>query len=200
MNIRSPNWFYTSSRFLSFAFWKDLGAGVLIWPAVWVQPLLEPSLDVRLHRWTVGWWRWRFQCDFGTWLPLAVDGPIDWERLGVDSYLAWTKKTFGRNWGRADVERLFRRDPAWRRLAVLGTAQNHYVKVTLARAMMSAVDAPLTPGLAGPGGSVEGDRTTTPSQKAWTEGTVSATSTQSLMQDLEQLGANLRRNDDTTET
>lgn len=200
MNIRSPNWFYTATRFLSVATWKDWGAGVLIWPAAWVEPSLKPSVDVSVVRVTAGWLRWRFQCDFGTWTPVDVDGPIDWERLGIDSYLAWTKKTFGRNWGRADVERLFRREPAWRRLAVLGTAHNHYVKVTLARAMMSAVDAPVASGLVGATGGVDADKSTSTSQRAWTEGTVSETASQSLMEDLEQLGANLRRHDDTTET
>lgn len=201
MDVRTPNWFFTSTRFLSGAVWKERGAGFVVWPSLWVEPGLEPSLDVRVTRWTLGWARWRAQCDVGVWCPLQVDGPIDWERLGVDDFLTWARRTFTRRWGRADVDRLFRQEPSWRRLAVLGTTRNHYVRVLLARAMLAAPDAPLVATLGSPGGLAEHDgRSTSTSQKAWTEATVSETAAQSLMHDLEKLGANLRRGDDDTET
>lgn len=141
MSLRTPNWFYTASRFVSVAAWRSALSGRLIWPALWVEPTRNPSLEVAISRWTLAWWDWRLQFDWGTWHPLDFQGPVDWERMGIDGYLAWAKKTFGRSWGRMEVDRLFRSDPAWKRLAIMGTAHNHYVRVALARAMLSAQDA-----------------------------------------------------------
>ena len=196
MTMRSPNWFYTSTRFLAGAAWKDRGAGLLLWPAAWIEPNMEPSLGVRVHRITLGWLQWRCQCDLGNWQPIEMEGPIDWKGLGIDDYLAWSKKTFQRNWSRADVERLFRKEPAWRRLALLGSARNHYVRVVLARAMLSAQETTVSPAGVSEAVPVVDGKPTSTSQKAWTGSTASEAS-QSLMEGLEQLGANLRRNNDT---
>jgi len=180
MATRTKNWFYTSSRFLSGAFWKDVGAGFLLWPAVWIEPTKEPALDVTITRLSVGWLQWRAQCDFGQWSPVSLRGPLDWERLGVDSYLAWAKKTFGRSWNRSDVERLFKQDPAWRRLCLLGTLNNHYIRVAVARSMLVAQDTPL---------KAVGDGSAEPV----------VSSPDSMMEGLEDLGRNLKRKEVVTE-
>ena len=198
MKTRTPNWFYTQNRFLSGDAWRDRGAGFLVWPALWVQGGLEPALGVRLTRWTVGWGQWRAQCDFGRWEPKDTSGPIDWEAMGIDDYLAWTKKTFGKAWGRVDVERLFRREPAWRDLAQLGTTQNHYVRVLMARVMLAAQDAAVGTALGGPEGGLDTDTAST-SQRAWTRGAETAEASQSMMEDLDRLGENIRRGETDSE-
>ncbi len=194
MITRTKNWFYSSNRFLSGAFWSDMNAGWLLWPAVWVEPKREPSLDVTVTRLSVGWLRWRAQCDFGRWHPIDVFGALDWEHLGVDAYLQWTKRTFGRNWGRADVERLFRQEPAWRRLCMMGTLNNHYIRVAVARAMLLAPAAPIsTPRQLSEvlGGDPKSAST---SQRPWTDAVVTETNTpESLVDELEHLGRNLKR-------
>lgn len=194
MITRTKNWFYTSSRFLSGAFWKDVNAGWLVWPAIWVEPHREPSLDVSLTRVSIGWLQWRAQCDLGCWRPLNPQGPLDWEALGVNDYLVWARRTFSKNWGRADVERLFRNEPAWRRLCMMGTFHNHYIRVAVARAMLVAPEAPVSSGK--PLGEVLGGepRPATTSQRPWTEGVVTETQTpESLMDGLDDLGRTLQR-------
>ncbi len=196
--IRTKNYFLTSRRFMAAAAWRAPRSGFLLWPAAWIEVGLEPSLEVRLTRVSVGWGPWRAQLDLGVWTPLSVAGPIDWERLGVDSYLAWAKKAFGRKWGRIDVERLFRTDPSWRRLVMMGTAENHYIRVLIARAMLSAKDIPdlgsneeLGMVVNGVGGGTS-QQTWVPSSPDKDEG--------SMMEGLEKLGENLRRrSDDDTE-
>lgn len=137
---RTRNLFLSRRRFVSGALRRSRRLGFLILPAAWIEPGREVSLEVKVLRLTVGWGFWRAQLDLGTFDPIDLDGPVDWERLGVDGYLAWSRRIFGRKWSRMDVERLFRQDPAWRHLAVLGTAHNHYVRVVLARAMMATPD------------------------------------------------------------
>lgn len=194
MLTRTKNWYYTENRFLSGAFWKDVNAGWLLWPAVWVEPGREPSLDVSLTRVSIGWLQWRAQCDLGHWHPINTQGPLDWERMGVNDYLAWSRKTFGKNWGRADVERMFRADPSLRRLCMMGTLNNHYIRVTLARAMLQAQEAQVSSSR--PLDEVLGNepRSASTSQRPWTEGEVTETHTpESLMEGLEDLGRNLKR-------
>ena len=199
MKTRTPNWFYTANRFVSGDAWRDRGAGFLVWPALWVQGGLEPALGVRVTRFTLGWGQWRAQCDFGLWTPVDTSGPIDWEAMGIDDYLAWTKKTFGKSWGRVDVERLFRKEPTWRALAQMGSARNHYVRVLMARVMLAAQDATVGPALGGPDSVLEAEGAST-SQRAWTRGQETAEVSQSMMEDLEKLGENIRRKDTDTET
>lgn len=192
--LRTKNRFISSRHFLSAACWRAPRAGFLIWPAAWVEVGLEPSLEVRINRLSMGWGPWRAQVDLGTWTKLLVSGPVDWDRLGVDGYLAWSKRAFGRTWGRIDVERLFRSDPSWRQLVMMGTAHNHYIRVLLARAMISATDASalgvnesLGAVVAGPGGNT--------SQQSWVASSPEEHAG-SMMEGLERLGENLRRRSD----
>lgn len=189
--IRTKNRFISSRHYLSAAAWRAPRSGFLIWPATWLQLGLEPSLEVRVSRLSLGWGSWRAQIDLGVWTPLVLSGPIEWERLGVDSYLSWAKQAFGRSWGRIDVERLFRADPSWRRLVMMGTAHNHYVRVLLARAMLSAADAPEL-GANDSLGTVVAGLESASSLQSW-----SASSPEeedgSIMEGLDKLGKNLRR-------
>lgn len=202
MNKRTPNWFFTADRFASGAAWTDRGAGVLVWPACWIEWNVEPALGVRLHRATVGWGRWRVQLDVGRWRPVLLEGPIDWDAMGVDGYLAWARKMFSKPWGRADVERLFNRDPSWKRLTLMGTAHAHYIRVLLARAMLSTQGAPPSVAAvsgAGPDDLLDRPTSLSPSTAAWAQTTSPASgsappSSQALLDGLDDLDKNLRRN------
>ena len=198
MISRTKNWFYTSSRFLSGAFWRDVNAGWLAWPSLWVEPNRQPSFDVTLTRVSFGWLQWRAQCDIGHWHPIDTHGPLDWEALGTSEYLAWSRRTFGKSWGRADIEKVFRAEPALRRLCMMGTFRNHYIRVAVARTMLLAQEAPVSAqeplGEAFRGG--EGST----SQRAWTDIEETQTQTpESLLEDLEGLDRTLQRRDEDIE-
>lgn len=90
-------------------------------------------MGIKITRWTLGWLRWRFQLDWGTWTRPDPRAPIDWTKSGLDEFTAWGKQVFGQKWSKQDLERLFRTRPEWRRLVALGGARSHYIKLLLAR-------------------------------------------------------------------
>lgn len=161
-------------------------------------------MGVCLIRLTLGWLRWRFQCDMGKWTPVNRDGPVDWDALGADDYLAWSKKTFGRSWNRMDIDRIFRQDPAWKELVMLGSMNNHYIRVILARAMLSTQDAPVASTGTELSDILDSDgKPTATSEKPWLPESKhyshSEAGTESLMEGLDRLGENLKRRDASSE-
>ena len=151
-------------------------------------------MDVRVHRVIGGFGSWRVQLNLGRWNPVDPDGPLDWSRLAIDGYLKWAQQMFSRKWVRLDVERLFQREPAWRRLAILGTTRNHYVRVVLARAMLETNGTGL-------GGNAELAEALG-GQEAFVHAGPADSKTaveSSFLDGLDQLGERLRRPTDATE-
>lgn len=195
--LRTRNFFLNDRHFVAGAFWRARRGGFLILPAFWFEWGKEPSLEVRLHRFSAGWGFWRAQFDLGIWNKIPLAGPVDWGRLGIDEYLKWSRKTFKQQWQRIDVERLFRTDPAWRHLVMAGTAHNHYVRVIMARAMLKAGEGAtaslgandsLASALTEPGAA-------TSQGPSWA-GKPSEKESRSLMEELDQLGEKLRKRTD----
>lgn len=133
---RTPNFFYTSERFLSLAGWLDRGGACVIWPSVWVDTDVEVGLHVRIIRWSGGWGRWRLQIDMGRHRPCSGRRSLDWSTDGLDEFLVWCRQVFGGIWERPALERLLRTDPAWYRLVALGGAPAYYTRVLLARELI----------------------------------------------------------------
>lgn len=195
--LRTKNRFLSDRHFVAGAVWRARRGGFLILPAAWLEWGKEPSLEVRLHRFSMGWGFWRAQVDFGVWNKIVLNGPIDWGRLGIDEYLAWSRKTFKRQWQRIDVEKLFRADPTWRHLVMAGTAHNHYVRVIMARAMLKAgEEAVASLGANDSLGSALADAGVGTSQGPSWVGGPSEKESHSLMEGLDRLGKNLRKQTD----
>ena len=139
--MRSSNKFLSEKKFICLARWKDKRAPFMLWPAVWVLWNQEVAIGVRIHRWTVGLGRWRFQCDWGNWNRADPKAPIDWNSSGLEGFTAWGKQIFDQKWTRADLDRLFKSRPEWRRLVALGGAHAHYVRLLLARELFQEPEA-----------------------------------------------------------
>lgn len=90
-------------------------------------------MGIRVHRWTFGWLKWRFQFDWGRWSRPDPKAPIDWGKSGLDGFLVWGKQVFDQKWTKSDLEKLFKTRPEWRKLVALGGAKSHYVRLLLAR-------------------------------------------------------------------
>lgn len=136
--MRSPNWFWTSDRFITFASWKDRAGPFALWPSLMVETQVDLGADVQSARWTLVLGRRRWQMDFARYTPRATAGKIDWSTGpgGAEEMLRWAKKVFRRNWTKADLEKLFAKKPEWRRLVIQSGARHHYVRVLLARELM----------------------------------------------------------------
>lgn len=139
--MRTFNRFLTSRRFLATARWVDRRSPWMLWPSVWVLPDLEPTLGVRLTRWTLGWGQARFQLDWGVSDRRDPALGVDWSTSGLDGFLVWGRRVFGKQWGRADLERLFQAHPPWRTVVALGGGRAHYVRLLLARELMASPSA-----------------------------------------------------------
>lgn len=194
--MRSPNWFLSHNLFVSAAAWKDRGGAWMILPAIWGEFGLESGLDVRLSRWTVGWCQWRAQLDVGRWRRLDPSAPLDWEKQGLDDFLAWSRRIFGKAWGRPELEKLFMRAPEWRKVVVYGDAHAHYIRVLLAREMMAAHEAPIvanSPEIGhweedGEGADEEGGRANGSLSSSEIQGSMTATDSKSMLDGLSDLG------------
>ena len=147
--MRSPNKFISKNRFISYAKWHDSRAAWMLFPAVWVFKKQEVVFGVTIDRWTVGWLKWRFQLDIGLFSRPDPKAPIEWSTSGLDGFLNWGKQVFQQKWGRADLDRLFRNRPEWKRLVALGGANPHYVRLLLARELFQEPESirPIEEGL-----------------------------------------------------
>lgn len=105
----------------------------MVFPAIWVLWAQEVAMGIKINRWTFGWCRWRFQIDWGTWSRPDPKSPIDWNKSGLEGFIGWGKQVFDQKWSKADLEKLFRTRPEWRKLVALGGARAHYVRLLLAR-------------------------------------------------------------------
>jgi hypothetical protein len=144
--MRSPNTFLFSNRFFATARWVDQDGPFVLWPTIWVEWNIEPVLGVWVKRWTIGVGQARFQLDWGRWERPDPKAPLDWKLSGLDGFLGWSRKLFGRNWGRTDIERLFKDRPEWRHLVGMGGARAHYVRLLLARELFETPEQRLGPG------------------------------------------------------
>lgn len=159
--MRSPNKFISKNRFISYAKWRDPRSPLMLWPAGWVFKNQEVVFGVSIDRWTFGWLRWRFQLDIGLYLRPDPKAPIEWSKSGLDGFLNWGKEVFQQKWGRADLDRLFRNRPEWKRLIALGGANPHYVRLLLARELFQEPESarPIGDGLSALEAALEIDET-----------------------------------------
>lgn len=138
MKTKSPNKFYTKDKFISYSSWKALDGGFVIFPTVWFRLNCKPSLEITVNKFTFAFALYRLQLNFGKYKKISFEGPIEWEELGFNEFFQWSKRKFNRDWNRIDVEKLFTLEPKLKKVIIMGTAHNHYVRVLLARAMLSA--------------------------------------------------------------
>ena len=117
----------------------------MLFPAIWVLWNQDVAVGVRVHRWTFGWGRYRYQLDWGRWDRPDPKNPIDWAKAGLDGFLIWGKQMFDQRWGKTDLDRLFRNRPEWRRIVALGGARAHYVRLLLARELFHEPEASRAP-------------------------------------------------------
>jgi len=126
-------------RFWRHEGWNDGQAGFLLWPALWLRRHVSRGLFLQEHTLTLGWgtWRWRLTRVDDTTPSLAV--PTSWQAIAGPGFLTWAQATFGGSWPKERAQDFFRQQPKWRDLVTLGHLDNHYLRILIAREMLSQV-------------------------------------------------------------
>ena len=143
----------------------------MLFPAIWVLWAQDVAVGVMVHRWTIGWARWRFQLDWGRWQRADINAPIEWSTSGLDGFLAWGRNVFEQKWGKEDIDHLFKVRPEWKRLVALGGAHPHYIRLLLAREIFEERRSAIQPeegGLSALEAALDINQTEDASDDTWT--------------------------------
>ena len=143
MRKQSKNYYYTKEKFISYASWKDGSAGFLLFPAVWFKTDVKPSFEVSLTQVFLGWGHRRFSFNLGVFKEVNLSAPVDWTLIAYDDFSKWLKKIKSIPYNKKNIERLFELEPWTKKIVIIGSLKNHYVRELILKTLNSLYESGL---------------------------------------------------------
>lgn len=133
-NKRSKNFFLSSNKFISFAWWKNREDLFSIFPALLIEKNIDKGLEIKLNRYIFCLGKRRFEINTGVYNPRNT--VLNWKDSALEDFILWMRKSGNENFGKNEVERFFAVNPEWKNLITITSCKNHYIRLLLAKALV----------------------------------------------------------------